>query len=75
MEPIVFQQEITIFEPITHAQSSPHLISTVLSLRNCVTNQGSVAREAMTVTLQAGEVLFVPRHWWHDVWVAICIKN
>lgn len=27
----------------------------------------AVAQEARSVTLQPGEVLFVPKHWWHDV--------
>jgi HSPB1-associated protein 1 len=27
----------------------------------------TVAREARTVLLEPGEVLFVPKHWWHDV--------
>ena len=27
----------------------------------------AVAHEAKSVTLQPGEVLFIPKHWWHDV--------
>lgn len=27
----------------------------------------AVAHEARSVTLEPGEVLFIPKHWWHDV--------